>query len=169
MPLRKRPTFMVAALAAAVGVLVLLNWVLIQGQIDVSPVAPAARKDAAPRLDEKRLSTALDKKSAEQFQETVGRPLFNPSRRPVQRDKDALSEAKVATSELRLIGIMKPDAGPPRALIRAADQPAGKWIAEGATFNGWTLRKVKARSVIVETDGRSQELTFPAPRRAPAN
>ena len=160
---------MLAVLAGAVGVLVLLNGYLVQSPVDISPVAPAARRDEAPPAGEKELKTALDKKSVDLFQQTVVRPLFDPGRRPVQRDKDALSEAKVDTSALRLIGIMKPDGAPPRALIRVADEPTGKWIAEGATFDGWTLRKVNARSVIVETGGRAQELTFPAPRRAPGN
>jgi hypothetical protein len=167
MRLRKGPRLMLAMLAGAVGLLVLVNGYLIQSPIDISPVAPAARKDEAPPAGEKELKTALDQKSVEQFQQTVARPLFDPSRRPVQRDRNIPAEAKVDSPELRLIGIMKSDGAPPRALIRVADEPTGKWIAEGATFNGWTLRKVRARSVIVESSGRTQELTFAASKRAP--
>jgi type II secretory pathway component PulC len=33
-------------------------------------------------------------------------------------------------------------------------------VREGEAFNGWTLRSVKDRSVIIEADGRAHELTL---------
>ena len=41
-----------------------------------------------------------------------------------------------------------------------ASESTGKWIAEGEQFDGWKLRQVKERSVIVESGGRSHELTL---------
>jgi len=154
-------------LAGTVGLLVLLNGYLVQSSIDISPVVPQTDKADVPRQGDGQPATALDKKSAEQFQETVGRPLFNPGRRPVQRVDTAAKEPKVEPSELRLIGVMKSANRPPRALLRFANEPTGKWIAEGAEFNGWKLRKVNERSVIVQAGERSQELTLSTPRRAP--
>lgn len=154
-------------LAGAIGLLVLLNSYLVQSPIDISPVAPSTDKTAAQRPGDGETATPLDNKTAEQFQETVGRPLFNPGRRPVQRDEATAKDPKVESSELRLIGIMKSGKQPPRALLRFANEPTGKWIAEGAEFNGWKLRKVNARSVIVQAGERSQELTLPTARRAP--
>ena len=124
------------------------------------------RVEHAPRPDTTELATALDKKTAEQFQETVGRPLFNPGRRPVQRD-EAAAEPQAGPAELRLIGVMKSASQPPRALLRSANEANGKWIDEGAEFNGWKLRKVNERSVIVQSGSRSQELMLSMPRRAP--
>ena len=62
---------------------------------------------------------------------------------------------------------MKAADQPPRALLRSANEPTGKWIAEGAEFNGWKLRKVNERSVILQSGGRSQELKLATPRRPP--
>ena len=60
--------------------------------------------------------------------------------------------------DLRLVGIVKTGNEPARALIREGDQATGKWISEGDTFNGWKLRSVKDRSVVVEANGRAHEL-----------
>ena len=62
---------------------------------------------------------------------------------------------------------MKAANQPPRALLRSANEPNGKWIAEGGEFNGWKLRKVNERSVILQSGGRSQELQLAVPRRSP--
>ena len=154
-------------LAGSIGLLVLLNSYLVLSPIDISPVAPPTAKTAAQRLEVGETATPLDNKMAEQFQETVGRPLFNPSRRPVQREETTARDLTVGTGELRLIGVMKSVDQPPRALIRSANEPTGKWIAEGAELNGWKLSKVNARSVIVQAGERSQELTLATARRAP--
>jgi hypothetical protein len=54
---------------------------------------------------------------------------------------------------------------PPRALIRSAHAPDGKWIAEGAEFNGWKLHEVGDRSVVLRAGARSHELKLAPPRR----
>jgi general secretion pathway protein N len=156
----------IAALAGAAGLLALLNLDLLRSPIDTSPIASPADKADAPRPDSTALTTALDTKTLEQFQDTVGRPLFNPGRRPVQR-KGPAAAAPEEASHLRLIGVLKLGKEPPRALLRSADKRTGEWIAEGAAFNGWTLRKVNERSVIMQSGKRSQELTLSTPRRAP--
>jgi len=163
----------VAALLGAAGVLAWLDLNLLQGAVDISPVAPPAGKVVVRPQPTPPPATALDKRRPEQLQETVGRPLFNPTRRPVQRTETAAVRApKVEPARLRLVGVMKPDDGPPRALIRFADEPAGRWIAEGSEYHGWTLTKVNEGSVIVEAGGRTQELMLfvpPPPQKvAPA-
>jgi len=163
----------VVALAGAVGVLAWLDYGLLQDPVDISPVAPPpGRAEARPQASPP-LSTALDKKAPEQFQETVGRPLFNPSRQPVQRADPAAAAGRAPKAELarlRLVGVMKPDDGPPRALIRYADEPTGRWVAEGSEYHGWTLTKVNEGSVTVEAGGRTQELMLfipPPPQKTP--
>jgi type II secretory pathway component PulC len=79
----------------------------------------------------------------------------------VERPKTAKVQGPVETSspvDLRLVGIVKTGNAPARALIREGDQSTGKWISEGDTFNGWKLRSVKDRSVVVEANGRTHEL-----------
>jgi hypothetical protein len=156
----------VAALAGAAGLLALLNLHLLRSPVDISPIAPPPGKAGAPRADKLEPATALDKKAAEQFQETVGRPLFNPNRRPVERKDTAAAEPKTEASDLRLVGVMKAPDRPPRALLRSANAPTGKWIAEGAEINGWKLRQVNERSVILQSGARSQELKLATPRRS---
>ncbi len=169
---RRGTRLVVAALAGAAGVLAWLDYRLLQDPVDISPVAPPPAKAEARPQQGPQPATALDKKRAEQFQETVGRPLFNPSRRPVQRsDPVARAPKKMDPAKLRLVGVMKPDDGPPRALMRFADESTGRWIAEGGEYHGWTLTKVNDGSVIVEAGGRSQELMLfippPAPKSVP--
>jgi hypothetical protein len=157
----------VAALAGAAGLLALLNLHFLRSPVDISPIAPSPGKADAPRADKSEPATALAKKAAEQFQETVGRPLFNPNRRPVERKDTAAAEPKTEASDFRLVGVMKAAGQPPRALLRSANAPTGKWIAEGAEFNGWRLRQVNERGVILQSGARSQELKLATPRRAP--
>ena len=121
----------------------------------------------ATRPDSGRPATALDSKTAEQFQETVGRPLFNPNRRPVERKEAAEAGPNAGVGDVRLVGVMRAADQPPRALLRSANASNGRWIAEGAEFNGWTLRKVGERSVVLQSGARSQELKLATPRRAP--
>jgi hypothetical protein len=163
----------VAALVAAAGLLAWLDLNLLRNPVDISPVAPPPGKTAARPQPTPPPATALDKRRPEQLQETAGRPLFNPTRRPVQRAETAAVRApKVEPAKLRLVGVMKPDDGPPRALIRFADDPTGRWVAEGSEYHGWTLTKVNDGSVIVEAGGRTQELMLfipPPPQKvAPA-
>jgi general secretion pathway protein N len=157
----------VAALAGAAVLLAILNLQLLRTPVDVSPIAPPARETDAPRPDSGRPATALDTRTAEQFQETVGRPLFNPSRRPVPRKEAAEARPNAGVGDLRLVGVMRAADQPPRALLRSANAANGRWIAEGAEFNGWTLHKVDERSVVLKSGARSQELKLAAPRRAP--
>jgi hypothetical protein len=152
-----------AVLAVAAGVLAWLDFHLLQTPVDVSPVAPPpARTEVRPQRSPPP-ATALDKKTPEQFQEAVDRPLFNPARKPVQRSQAATRAPKLAPARLRLVGVLKPDDGPPRALIRFADEPAGQWIAEGGEYHGWTLTKVNDGSVTVKADGRTEELMLFTP------
>jgi hypothetical protein len=156
----------IATLAGAVVLLGLLNFYSWRSSVDISPITPPPDKTGAPRPDSTAPATALDKKTADDFRETVRRPLFNPDRRPVER-KETAAEPKAEVSDLRLVGVMKAANQPPRALLRSADAPNGKWIAEGGEYNGWKLRKVNERSVILQSGGRSQELQLAVPRRPP--
>jgi hypothetical protein len=166
-PNRIRPRPGIAALAGAIVLLGLINLHLLRSPVDISPIAPPPGKSDVPRADISQPGTALDKKAAEQFQETVGRPLFNPDRRPVERKETAEAGPNAAPSDLRLVGVMKAADQPPRALLRSSNAPTGKWIAEGGEFQGWKLRRVNERSVVLQSGARSQELKLDTPRRSP--
>ena len=76
-------------------------------------------------------------------------------------------EAAPDPSEMRLVGVMKSGNEPPRALIRFANEQTGRWLAEGEQHNGWRVRKIDTRSVVVEGSGRSHELTITGARPRP--
>lgn len=157
----------IALLAVGIGMLLALNWYLFQSPVDISPIDLAKGSTSTLVPPSLRLATPLDDKPATQFHEAVNRPLFNPSRRQIKRDAVAADSVAAQPSEFQLVGVMKSSGSGARALIRVAGAQAGKWIAEGEQFNGWTLRTVGERSVMVEAGGRSHELTLGAPRRQP--
>jgi hypothetical protein len=168
-PLPLRATLQIAVLAAAAALLALLSLHLLITPVDTAPIAPPAGHRDAPPPASIEPATALDRKTTEEFRETVARPLFNPSRKPVQRKDAADSGPRAAASDLRLIGVMRSAGQPPRALLRSPREPHGRWIAEGAELNGWMLREVGERSVVLQSGPRSHELKLTTPRRPPAN
>ena len=162
---RDTNTLLVALIGSVVGVLVLLCAYLLQAGVDISQIEPESQKLEVRKDGTSDLTTALDKKGIAQFRETVSRPLFNPDRRPVQRDRAQAVDTAAAAGDMRLVGVVKLDRQPPRALIRLTGEASGKWIAEGEQVGGWKLRQVNERSVIVESGGRQHELTLQAVRR----
>lgn len=162
-PHSNRPA--IVLLGGAIGVLLALNWFLFRSPVDISPIDPAKAGATALVAPNLKLATPLDSKPAAQFAEAVNRPLFNPGRRPVKREPAAADSGEAQPSELQLVGVVKSGGSGARALIRAAGAQSGKWIAQGEQFNGWTLRTIGERSVVVEAGGRSHELALGAPRR----
>ena len=149
------------ALAGACVVLAFFAVHLLVTSVDTSPILPGAPLSGAGEQAGAGLTTPLDSKAVTEFRETVQRPLFNSTRRPVDRPTTAKAPTESSSLlDMRLVGIVKSGSDPSRALIRAGDQANGKWVAEGETINGWKLRSVKDRSVIVEAEGRSHELTL---------
>jgi hypothetical protein len=167
---KRRARLAISALAGGAGLLAVLNLHLVQSAVDISPLVPSGDRTELEPLQAQALVTPLDKKTAEQLAETVGRPLFHPSRRPVQRAEAVAAPEPTAEppSKLRLVGIVRFADQPPRALIRFAGEPMGKWLVEGAEHKGWRLSKVNARSVMIQSGKRAHELTLPTLRSGPA-
>ena len=159
-------------LAGACAILAFFTMYLLVTSVDTSPILPGAPLSGAGEQTGAGLVTPLDSKPVGEFRETVQRPLFNSTRKPVDRPKAKAEGPAEAGShlDLRLVGIVKSGNGPARALIREGDQANGKWISEGDTFGGWKLRSVKDRSVIVEARrprARADAAGGRAPHRRP--
>ena len=157
-------------LSAVCALLALVCAYLLATSVGTSPILPGAPLGGTGEQTRAGLATPLDAKPVSEFRETVQRPLFNSTRRPVDRPKTARAQGPAEAGsalDMRLVGIVKPGNAPNRALIRSADETNGKWIAEGEAFNGWKLRSVKDRSVIIEAEGRSHELTLQVVVRRP--
>lgn len=93
------------------------------------------------------------------------RPLFSPSRRPVQigapeppsapEEVDAAASAPVAVSvRLKLLGTEKAARGG-TALIIDEDSGASDWVAAGGSIGGWRVVEVRAESVLLTKDEAS--------------
>jgi hypothetical protein len=154
----------VLGLAIGCGILALVNGYLLASAVDTSPIVPGVQSGGSGPQTDVGLTTPLDTKPIGEFRETMRRPLFNATRKPIDRPKAAKTEVGAQSGsvlDMRLVGVVKTSQGPGRALIRLASETNGKWIAEGETFNGgWKLRTVKDRSVVVDADGRSHELAL---------
>lgn len=154
------------ALAAAVAVLALVNLNIASSPVDISPLPPASAPAAEDRAAGLDLATPLDGRTPAQFAEITGRPVFNPDRKPVRRQRVAdAPDQRLDAGEMRLVGVMRIGDRPKRALIRLANEPTGKWVAEGDEINGWKLRSVNERGVVIESGGRTHELTLQVARR----
>lgn len=106
-----------------------------------------------------------------EFGETLSRPIFVASRRPYVPPKPeatvAANEPAPAPPNVLLVGIfIRP--GMKQALLRSPSQPEAQWVAEGDTFNGWSLQAVHSDSVVIRARQTTRELglyTQPAPAK----
>ena len=169
MRLRKGPRLMLAVLAGAVGLLVLLNGYLVQSPIDISPIAPAARKARSPAWGREGAQDGAGQE--------VGGPVSADRRSAAVRPEPEAGAARSRTPpakprwqppELRLIGIMKSDGGPPRALIRVADQPDRQMDRRGrhlqrldAAQGQGPQRHRRDRRALARIDIRSPDAALP--------
>ncbi|MBB4187342.1 hypothetical protein GGE07_004006 [Sinorhizobium terangae] len=91
------------------------------------------------------------------------RPLFSPSRRPVQigdpepapvpEEVDAAPTAPVAVSaRLKLLGTERAR-GSGTALILDEDSGMSNWVAAGGAIGGWRVLEVRADTVLLASDG----------------
>ncbi len=156
-------------LAVLVAALAYLDWRLMGMEVDISPIVPSSTDGGGHSNVGPSISTRLDKKPLAQFPETLARPLFNPTRRlppPAERKEAQAQPVKAPTPSadgLRLIGLVKTEAGHARALIRSADEPLGTWVEPGDEIAGWRLTTIGDGKVTVESGGRRFELNLYTP------
>ena len=154
-------------LATVVAGLAWLNWMLLDMQVDISPLLPRASSDGAARGPDLSIATRLDDKPLPQFLQTIARPLFTPTRRPAAvAARPAASPAAAPSPSaqgLRLIGLIKTEGGETRVLIRSADEPLGTWVLIGGEVAGWKVTAIGDSKVTVESGGRRFDLNLYAP------
>lgn len=163
-------TIWTVILAALVAGLLVLNWQAANYTVDVGPLKVAGVPNspsavaAAGSARERKVAVEAD------FAETIARPLFNPSRRPVSAALKAGNEPQVAAVEpalqARLIGLMATPARGKRVLVRAGNDKVGTWLAIGEELQGWRLHDIGYDRAIFESGGRHQELQLEMPANA---
>ncbi len=158
---------------ATIGVLAL--WFVSELEIETQPLPAQPSAMAAAVAAGKRMA-ATAPKPLSAFDDTLQRPLFEPSRRPRPRpdvamtakDADTPGTVSLSAEGLRYIGLMRTAKGGARVLLRSVDQPLGTWVEKGGEISGWTVREVGDRQVMIEANGTLVELKIYAPERAAA-
>ena len=174
MPAARRllPVGLLAALVASLGV---LNWKLADLPVDISPLTEVATAVEATKPAAGEAPADAPRRSLAELSETVSRPLFHPTRRPVFVRPAAPAEPEVAKapeplpepaaqpSRLSLVGVMGTGAKGRRALIRAEGQTYGTWIDAGGEIEGWRLSAIEDNRVLIEKSGGKEVLLLHAP------
>lgn len=147
----------------------LLNWYLLTEEIDISPAEADIIADARTLGDVPGLPAVAPKSIETSFPETLARPLFWESRRPLEAQPSKVTAPQRARTsrqiaglpeDLELIGIVKERGHAGRALIRSGGKTAGEWIEIGHVLNGWRLSRIETGSVVFDAEGQQQKLTL---------
>jgi hypothetical protein len=157
-------TFLHLTTALAVAGLAYGNWAAFSEQIDTS--APVTHDAAAVTVIQEPEKSDSKNLTLSDLAETLARPLFSATRRPVQKSDPAetpvapvvataLAQAAPTESQvnLRLLGMMRASGGVQRALLQRDGGDSASWIAVGAEFGGWRLTSLDGDSASVESGG----------------
>lgn len=140
--------------------------------VAMSPVAlssgPQAVDQAKPASDG---SLADAPGAPPSYSETVARPLFNPSRRPIALKKPKVVEAPppppLQPLKAELIGLAAIPADGGRALLRTANDRPASWLTVGEELGGWRLSEIRQDRVVFRSGEHQQVLhLFPVREKA---
>ena len=158
------------ALLATVGGLGYANWQLWGHSPDISAITAAASTTKAPTafaIDEASLMPIP--RSAAEFPQTRGRPIFFASRRPIDRTPPKVVAAAPVVKaapitptypleQLQLVGIVRTGPKAARALIRAGTDGQGNWLGVGEQVRGWKLQEISDDIAVLESNGQRGEV-----------
>jgi hypothetical protein len=154
------------AVAACVG-LALLNWRVLDMEIDTSPVTPPGASNEAALAAAGDMPPAPSAAATAAFPETLARPLFRSNRRPpAAKPDEARTAAKTAKpavalpTDLKLIGIVKEKGQAERALIRSGASADGQWLQVGQIVEGWRLARIDDSGIVFEANGEERNLSL---------
>lgn len=164
--------FAAPVLAVAAVLALLANVYAVMSGIAVSPMTPeAASPFTPPQIPDARQSDGK-RQTLAAYTETLARPLFRSSRRPIEVSAAAPETADSTQAQqtapglpegTQLAGIVQESGKPGRALIRSAVQPTGDWVEVGHLIDGWRLAEIDAYGIIFEAGGERRTLSlFPA-------
>ncbi len=166
----RRTRLVLATIALAA--LVFVNWHAWTTDVDITPIAraPIAERES-PNLASLGLTAAsLQLQPLLAYRETTARPLFNATRRPILAAIGSNTEARdqppLSPEGFRVLGVVKEETGPARALIVTPEAPHGGWIEAGQEVGGWNLTEIGETAVTITSGGVSHRLTLyatPAP------
>lgn len=157
-------------LPAAIAAFGYATWSAANLEVDRSPIrAPAPAQASVPPKPAGAGDAPL--RTAEDFPQTVQRPLFFSDRRlpekPKPKPKPVVAEVKEPVANLEplvLVGI-KRQGDMRQILVRTASELAGTWVSVGEQFRGWQLRDVQTDNAILEGRGRVIEVRLYSPQQ----
>lgn len=160
------PTLLLLSLTAAAGAAAWEAWNLsidttpARSEVNQTAAADPARAAAAPVVETVAVTP--------NYGETLARPLFNPTRRPIvaapQKVVEAPPPAPVAPLQAQLVGLTSSTANGARALLRAVNEKQASWLAVGEVLKGWRVAEIRPDRVVMQSGETRQELQLVMPR-----
>jgi hypothetical protein len=157
---RRRAPLVLAAIAAALGVLIYFESGPPAIELPANAAAGPDRRADAPGPD----GAGFAMPPLRSFAEVLARPLFSPTRRPTL-DVQAASDAQ--SSGFTLVGIVI-SPGEHHALIEHGQPPHLERLVEGQELDGWTVDAILPDAVALRrADQRLELKAKDAPSAAP--
>ncbi len=95
----------------------------------------------------------------ENFSEIVDRPLFIPSRRPIQADDGAVAGSGVTRNQFILVGVVIAAEERMAVMQRRAARDILR-VVEGQQIDGWTVESITPEGVRLRHDDLIEEITL---------
>ncbi len=154
-----------SVLAAITLGLIALNWSILNWSIDISPVTPESQAIGVQQTRQPTSPQSTKSRPESNLAEALGRPLFNPERRPHVAQETARAPARPINTmqpplEAQFVGLTSTAAKGKRILIRLPTERDGVWLAVGDSLSGWKLRDIRADDVVFENSGQTQIILF---------
>jgi len=155
----------VVGLGGLVAILAFANWAALTMEIDTSPVfaSPTSQQALVSELGNNSLSES--KTVSSDLSQTLLRPIFLASRRPIEpkavKAPEPPREPQIAVTppeSLKLLGTVLFGPGNGKALIRSSASVQGRWIPVGGSIDGWQIREVTTDNAVIESRGNRVEL-----------
>lgn len=159
-----KKSYALAGLGTAAAGLLYLNWSLWVTAVDTSPTHFSATDQAIPVATDEALAMPTP---AGEFPETLDRPVFLATRRPIppkavdDAGPQTAAVAQLTPDNLELRGVMRLDGKRAKALIRWNTEPPGTWVHIGDSIKGWSVREIHDDVAVIETNGQRYELRLP--------
>lgn len=159
-------------LTALLGGLGWLNWTLATTPVETSPIMPTPETTPPVAEPTSMASDSGKRVTLSELSETLDRPLFNETRRPIvasppnppervaDTERETPGDSEDEPSRLTLVGLMGTGRDQRQALIRAQGKAYGSWIGVGSEIEGWRLARIEDDHVVVERNGAEEELAI---------
>ena len=146
---------MLMGLCAILGAIVYLE--IAHGPFNRSSVSLTPPGEDIALAEPSRAAASLP--PLENFSEIVDRPLFIPSRRPIQADDGAVSGSGVTRNQFILVGVVIAAEERMAVMQRRAARDILR-VVEGQQIDGWTVESITPEGVRLRHDDLIEEITL---------